>query len=63
VKDEPRDIGPVTREAERAADKWIGPYLWTQQAGIPNDMNRILRAIWIHGYVAGREAQTVRESR
>jgi len=38
--------------AQAAADKWIGNYTWTQQAGLPNDMNHILRIIWIHGYMA-----------
>ena len=56
MKDKPRDITDIVTEADRAADEWIGDYRWTQQAGLPADMNRILRAMWIHGYVAGREA-------
>ena len=50
--DEPRDSTDDLQIAEAAADKWIGRYTWTQQAGLPADMNRVLRAIWIHGYMA-----------
>ena len=39
--------------AEREADDWIGQYSWSQQAGVPPDFNRIFRAMWIHGYMAG----------
>ncbi len=49
-------ITESVRQAERAADEWIGNYTWAQQAGLPPDLNRILRAMWIHGYRAGLEA-------
>jgi hypothetical protein len=52
MKGEPRDRTADYRRAEKSADEWIGQYTWTQQAGIPADMNRILRAMWIHGYMA-----------
>lgn len=48
--------------AEREADDWIGSYSWSQQAGVPPDFNKIFRAMWIHGYMAGLDAARVTAS-
>ena len=45
------------RRAENAADEWIGSYTWALQGGVSNilEIDRILRSLWIHGYMAGHQ--------
>ena len=58
MKEDPIDRTADYQRAEKAADKWIGQYTWAQQGGVSNtlDINGILRALWIHGYIAGLDA-------
>ena len=55
MKDGPIDRTRDLRRAEEAADRWIGSYTWAQQGGVSNilEINRILRSLWVHGYMAG----------
>lgn len=55
MKGKPIDRTAELHRAEVAADKWIGTYTWAQQGGVSNilEINRILRSLWINGYMAG----------
>lgn len=55
MKGKPIDRTADLRRAEVAADKWIGRCTWAQQGGVSNilEIDRILRALWIHGYMSG----------
>lgn len=64
MKDKPIDRTTDFSRAESAADKWIGSYTWAQQGGVSNilEINRILRSLWIHGYMAGHQDATASKS-
>lgn len=62
MKGGPRNRTADYLKAEKAADAWIGQYTWAQQAAIPTNMDRILRAMWIHGYMAALTASEPQES-